>query len=83
MSVLGSSKPMSPVQAQGANQGLEAYDRLSANFDPNHPPMLEHYDQLSNHFLMPSKNLLEMEKRHYIDHMNKLRHTAKFMVKRA
>lgn len=45
--------------------------------------MLTNYERLDNYYKLPSKNLLEIERDHYIKHLNWLWMAAKYMVKRA
>jgi hypothetical protein len=65
------------------NEGEETFKKLVSKFDPSNPPMLANYERLENYYKMPSKNLLETERDHFIHHINILRRTAKQMVKRA
>lgn len=65
------------------NEGEDTFKKLITKFDPSNPPMLSNYEKLDHYYKMPSKNLLETEWDHFINHINILRRTAKYMVKRA
>lgn len=63
------------------SEGEDTFKKLVQKFDPQNPPMLTNYERLDNYYKMPSKNLLETEWDHYINHINILWWTAKYMVK--
>ena len=44
--------------------------------------MLSNYDRLDNYYKLPSRTLLEQEKKEYTDQIEKLRYTARFMVRK-
>ena len=55
---------------------------LYKNFNPNKSPILENYQKLSKEFKMPSRMLIELEKKHYRKYMQVIKNAAKTIVKR-
>lgn len=59
------------------------FDKLMKSFSPEHPPVLENYNELSEKYKLPSKFLLNLEKEHYRKYIKKLRHVNKILVRQA
>lgn len=47
---------------------------------PMNSPVLEKYEKLKKDFKMPSRVLIEIEKKHYRKHINNIRNAARTVV---
>lgn len=67
-----------------ANQQLfdREIERIFSNFDPDDPPLLKNYEKLEEKYAMPSKTLLELEKKNYRKYIQQMKHVTKVLVKR-